>query len=91
MTKLSKRTFQIIKDHVADVLYHMYPTEVSTYNVAISIGRGRNIVKKALEELNKMGIVKEGILDKRGFKLIGNRRKWSLKWEYVRALKKKGF
>ena len=91
MVKLSPRTLEIIKDHVADILYSNYPVQMSTYKVAISIGRGRNVVRSSLEELKKLGIVKEVLVDKRGFRLAGNRRKWTLKWDYIQALKKKGF
>ena len=91
MVKLSQRTLEVIRDHVADYLYNSYPVEVSTYKVAISVGRGRNIVGLVLQDLKKMGIAKEITVDKRGFHLVGKRRKWKLKWEYVQALKKKGF
>jgi biotin operon repressor len=49
------------------------------------------MVRRALEELKKMGVVKEIDTDKRGFKLVGERRKWKLRWKYVEALKGKGF
>ena len=91
MVQLSDRTLGIIKDHVADFLYSTYPVEVSTYKIATSVGRGRNIVRRVLEDLRGMGIVKEIRTDKKGFELVGKRRKWKLKWEYVQALKKKGF
>ena len=91
MPELSMRTYEIIKDNIADFLYRSYPAEISTYKVAISIGRGRRIVLRALQDLAKLKVVKEVNKDKRGFPLVGERRKWKMAWTYVQALKKKGF
>jgi hypothetical protein len=91
MGKLSKKTLMVVRDHVADALYNSYPAEMSTYNVALNVGRGRGVVRALLGELKGLGVVQEILKDKRGFPLAGERRKWKLKFEYVRALKKKGF
>lgn len=89
MSKIGEKTKEIIRDHIADVLYSAYPLEVSTYYVAKNIGRNKEFVKKLLYDLKKIGLVIESKKDKRGFPLAGNRSKWKMKWDFVRALKEK--
>ena len=91
MSKLSEKTREIVKDHIVDALYATYPLEISTYKIAITIGRDRSLVWDMMKNLKELGLVREISKDKRGFELVGKRRKWILKWECIQAMKKKGF
>jgi predicted transcriptional regulator len=91
MVRLSEKTCSVIKDHIVDVLYANYPLELSTYKIAVNIGRDKSLVWKMMNELKKLGLVREISRDKRGFDFVGKRRKWILKWECIQAMKKKGF
>jgi len=91
MVKLSEKTRAIVRDHIVDSLYSNYPLEMSTYKISASIGRDRVLVFDMLKELKELGLVREVTKDKRGYELVGKRRKWILKWECIQAMKKKGF
>jgi ribosomal protein S25 len=88
MSKLSDKTLEIVRDHIANALYDSYPKEVSTFFIASSIGRNKELVRRLLSDLKKIGVVQEISKDKRGFPFVGSRRKWKLKFEYVQAIQK---
>ena len=88
MVKLSEKTISVIRDHIVDALYQTYPKEMSTYAIANAIGRDRDLVWGLLKELTKAGYVKEITSDQRGFDLVGKRRKWKLRFDYIQGLKK---
>ena len=87
MVRLAKRTVDLLKDDIVNILYESSLKPLFTNEIALLLRRDNEFTKKLLLELKLLGVVEEIKMNRRKKQYL-LRKRWRISKEALKGLEK---